>query len=542
MTAKKYDFNEILEEYNKKRRKNYKLSSLVHPTPIITHHLESNKFDVIFTILGGLKPKQRRSLSDFIFYYVSPLPRHSDIADIIRQREESLLKTEIKILLSNKIRYAYLKTNYFSETGKLGQSCMRYKSMQRALNFYVKNNVRIVVIVDNNGKIHARALLWDNVKSTKLKMPFTYLDRVYARSDTLCQLFYDLAKENKWRRYPSTSVNEMDKNYYKKGIVIAGVCHIPYNDTFRYLYPNDNLLTSSTKLNINKNSASPIILSEHTNCGYYPSLDPDRTQEAFTGAFISKKDAISIKRYKDNYDGYVLKGNIADINGDYYSTYDNDVLNSKLDGYILKKNSVSEIITQINIDKIKATHSTKYNGFIHKSNLICIENENYHKQDTNIICYDNKWYHISQCFINYNREKVNEEITKPVLTPKGNKEFVKHPMFSDKSLPGDYMQYLTFLWSFCREKGASITREDNLIPKEQAIIAYDIIYNPASDKILYQKVYCTNKRDTIQLVTGEFIIASSQNRKHLKKFNNKWYIKQDFKLPDKNQLIFDFKE
>ena len=149
-------------------------------------------------------------------------------------KEEDSLSLKIVILPPNKIRYAYLESNYFApNVGNLGASCMRHKEMQKALNFYVKNNIRIVVVIDDNNKIHARALLWDNVRSTKLKNPFTYLDRIYARSDELLSLFYDLATANKWKRYPSTSVNDADKNYYRKDIDAVGMCHLPFNDTFR---------------------------------------------------------------------------------------------------------------------------------------------------------------------------------------------------------------------------------------------------------------------------------------------------------------------
>ncbi|GAG53771.1 unnamed protein product [marine sediment metagenome] len=190
-----------------------------------------------------------------------------------KEKENESLTCKIKILPPSKIRYAYLQSSYFAKNvGNLGKSCMRHKEMQRALNFYVKNNVKIVVVIDNNNKIHARALLWDNVRSTNLKKPFTYLDRVYTRSDAFLPLFYNLAEESKWKRYPTTAVNAMNENYYKEDINAIGMCHLPFMDTFRYLYLKDNLLTSGTGLNINKNPISYTTLNQHTNCGYYPSL------------------------------------------------------------------------------------------------------------------------------------------------------------------------------------------------------------------------------------------------------------------------------
>ena len=434
-------------------------------------------------------------------------------------KEEDSLNLKIVILPSNKIRYAYLESNYFAlGVGNLGVSCMRYKEMQKALNFYVKNNVRIVVVTDDNRKIHARALLWDNVRSTKLKNPFTYLDRIYARSDELLYLFHDLATTNKWKRYPTTSVSNADKNYYRKDIDAIGMCHLPYNDTFRYLHLEKNLLTSGigfTMVGLLNLSGSPVTLSVHNNRAYYPQLDLDRVREGISGNYISKKDAIKVKRY----DGYVLKTNIADIDGAYYSVLDSLVIKAADDKYILKENSVTEVLTNNIIDKSKAIESPKYKGYMHKSNIVCIKDEIYHKQDADIVCFKNKWYHISQCFINYDRKEINKEIA-------------KYQTILHNSLPET--------WPFWAYVSVIATREGDLIPKECAIIVYDLIYNPALDELLYQERYFIGSAGLIKLNTGEFIVDTPNNRKYLKKFNNKYYIKQDFKLPNKNQLRFDF--
>ena len=407
--------------------------------------------------------------------------------------KEDSLNLKIVILPSNRIRYAYLQDNYFAQgVGNLGASCMRHKEMQKALNFYVKNNVRIVVVIDDYKKIHARALLWDNVRSMRLKNPFTYLDRIYARSDELLSLFHDLAATNKWKRYPNTSVNNMDKNYYKEDIDAIGMCHLPYNDTFRYLHLEKHLLTSgmgSARVELLNIQCCSVTLNVHNNRAYYPQLDPDKVREAISGNYISKKDAIKVKRY----DGYVLKINIANIDGAYYSILDNLIVKAADDKYILKENVIIEVLTNNIIDKSKAIKSPKYKGYIHKSNVICIKDEIYHKLDNNVVCFDGKWYHISQCFINYDQKEVN-----------------------------------------------TVTRKGDLIPKEHTIIAYDLIYNPMSDDIKYQEVYLTKMSGLIKLNTGEFIVSTSNNRKYLKKFNNKYYIKQDFEAPNKNQLQFDF--
>jgi hypothetical protein len=105
-----------------------------------------------------------------------------------------------------------------------------------------------------------------------------------------------------------------------------------------------------------------------------------------------------------------------------------------------------------------------------------------------------------------------------------NEELAKQPIFFYTDLSETWIPY------------ATVERKGSLIPKERAIIAYDLVYNPMLDDIEYQVVYYTGKVKSVQLATGELIVDSSNNRKYLKKFNNKYYIKQNFKLQDKKQL------
>ena len=515
MPNKKYDFIKLLKEYNKKFGYCHRLHSKISEATV-SHSASNGSFTVIYTY-DNLS--HRYSLYDFIYYNVSPCPDTSTFESFILSKGEVSLNLRIEILPPNKIRYAYLHNNYFAPgVGNLGKSCMRSKENQRALNFYVKNNVQIVVLTDDNHKIHARALLWDEVKSIRLKNAFTYLDRVYSKSESLVGQFYDLADKNGWKYYNTTSLGDANSCYYIDNINIVDMCHFPYTDTFRHLFYKDNFIasgTSGTMTSKVKHKDCLIHLTHTGDGGYFPTLDPNRVREVISGNYISKKDAIFLKRY----DGYVLRKNIANINGNYYSTRDELITSTKLDGYILKENSIQEVITQEKIDKIIAIHSKKYDGFIHGSNAVHIQNEIYHKQDADIVCFDNKWYHVSQCFINYDRKRRNTALLKQKF----------HFWIEDEifiAYPDDF-----------------VVRKDSLIPKKHTIIAYDLVYNPVLDDIEYQEVYCTDTKKLIKLNTGELIVASPDNRKYLKKFNNKYYIKQKFKLSSKKQLsLFEEKK
>ena len=469
MVYKKYDFMKLLKEFNKKYETSYEIN--LKSAYIALSRSESGSFYI--EVKNISKPSKSLTLSDFIFGYIIPdILSEVKIKDFVLNKEQVELNLKVEIWPPNKVKHAYLYTNYFSMSSNLGKSCMRVKEMQKALDFYNKNNTRIAVIVDDRKKIHARALLWDDVKSTKLKNPFTYLDRVYANSEHILPMLYDLAKENKWKQYPSTAVNNMNKSYYIDNIYIKDMCFLPYMDTFRYLYPEENLIASSSKLDITKHK-DYIRLDQHTDSGYYPILDPDRVKEMFTRSYISKKDAIFVKRY----DAYVSKKNIANIRGDYYSIHDKIIIESKLDGFMLKENSVEEFFTNNLIDKNEAVYSPKYDGFIHKSNIVkvfqCgVGNSLFHKGDSDITCFSKKWYHKSQCFTNYDRRNKNKEMEKQQPKP--------------WILPNEY-----FLPEYIPYPDSTIIREGSLIPKKCAIIAYDIAYY--QNNIIYQEVYCIDK-------------------------------------------------
>jgi len=496
----------LLKEFNKKSGTSYGINLRIRNATVI--HFSDGRFLVTF-ISSENNKSQRLNLSDFIDYEISSSLPSKLIRDFIYHKEEKELNVRIEIAPPSKIRYAYLQANYYANgVGQLGKSCMRARENQKALNFYVKNNAKVVIAIDENHKIHARALLWDNVKSTQRKTPFIYLDRVYVKSDSLLPLFYKLAEANGWKYYDSTSAGEAKGGYYIDNIDITNMCHFPYTDTFRYLYYKDNIVSSSKMSSKVKHMAGDYVcLNQASNGGYFPQFDPDRVREALSGNYVSKKDSIFVKRYN----AWVLKTNIANINGAYYSALDNTIIKTKADGYILKENSTVEVFTGETIDKNKAVYSDKYKGYIHKSNIVYIKDEIYHSFDTEIVHFDKKWYHISQCFVNYDRKELNEEMA-------------KRPKFS---CPGTYEVWVPY---------ATVTRKDSLIPKERAIIAYNLVYNSVLDKLEYQKVYLIEKEGLIQLTTGEFIISTSENRRYLKKFNNKYYIKQEFKPPNKNQL------
>lgn len=141
-----------------------------------------------------------------------------------------------RIVKGEEIKHWYLSDNYSSQTGQLGQSCMRYDSCQDYFQIYISNpNVcQLLIFTDINDKLLGRALLW------KLKDGSLYMDRIYTTKDSSIELF------NKWG----------DMNGYKKKYPISNSNNLiveispynyefyPYMDTLKYYKPEQGILSS----------------------------------------------------------------------------------------------------------------------------------------------------------------------------------------------------------------------------------------------------------------------------------------------------------
>ena len=416
---------------------------------------------------------------------------------------------KIEVWPSNKIRYAYLGSNYYERAGHIGSSCMRHKENQKALNFYVKNNVKIVVLVTKDNKIKARALLWENVSVVGIKKTYTYLDRVYYSREAQKQLFINFAKENKF-------ITER-REFYIKDINLEDIIHLPYTDTFKYLYYKDKVLSKIyiSSEDIIKFPEKNIELTHVGNQGYFPQLDKNSIQECFTLSWVSKKDCIKVKQYK----GYILKRNIVNINGAYYSVYDDKHITSLTgeDNYCLKKNVVTEVLTDNQIDKTKAELIGKYGGYVQKDNVVYIDRVLYSKYDNGIIRWKNKYYLKIKCC----HDTITDTyIPKFMATQVYKLEVVKD--FSDDVASGiNVLTAPQYGFGFNYTAGTKRLKD---IPEFVGPYYVDI------DKYTY-----------IELNTGEYILTDGLNyNEFIIKRNKKYYLRHLHEFMDKNQLVFTF--
>lgn len=110
-------------------------------------------------------------------------------------------RIEMKVVSGKDVKKWYLADNYaLPENGTLWKSCMRYKEKQAFLELYIKNpeTVKMLVMLedDEDGvkKVRARALLWEDVKSSSSSLKV--MDRIYSIYDSDVFVFKNWAREH----------------------------------------------------------------------------------------------------------------------------------------------------------------------------------------------------------------------------------------------------------------------------------------------------------------------------------------------------------
>lgn len=159
-------------------------------------------------------------------------------------KAEIMCLGDFQIVEGNDICHWYDCDNYYSLTGTLGNSCMKYCECQSYFQVY-KDLAKMLICVKDN-KLLGRAILWEIDGKT-------YMDRVYVCMDYLEEQFYQKAMENKWIIRESNSLLYdgdsqywmiPDDNYSSKHVPDLTIhCleiydKFPYMDSFRYFDPD----------------------------------------------------------------------------------------------------------------------------------------------------------------------------------------------------------------------------------------------------------------------------------------------------------------
>jgi hypothetical protein len=155
--------------------------------------------------------------------------------------------SKLQIAEGEDVKKYYLEDNYFRPDGcrygTLWNSCMRQSERNKFMNLYVLNDVKMLVLFSEDGKVRARALLWEEVKEFDSDKTYKFMDRIYTVYDHDVDIFKKWAKENgyltKWEQNAKSELYiDVDGNPKRMHLYVIldkhNLSYYPYLDTFKY--------------------------------------------------------------------------------------------------------------------------------------------------------------------------------------------------------------------------------------------------------------------------------------------------------------------
>jgi len=178
---------------------------------------------------------------------------------------------DLEVNVSDDPECIYAMPTAYKGSGTLDTSCMRAESQYNCHNqrgFYNAMGASIAYSINAEGKLVARALLWDNVYNLEDQSIFKYMDRIYGSGESEAN-FKEWAHENGYaykveQSYSNSCLILPDKRRVYDYMVVSNPVWnggFPYMDSLIYLHvAGDNLCISTSD-----NDLSPYYLLQHTN-------------------------------------------------------------------------------------------------------------------------------------------------------------------------------------------------------------------------------------------------------------------------------------
>jgi len=155
---------------------------------------------------------------------------------------------EFKLVNGEDIHKYYQMKNYFSSHGALGGSCMADEG-KSTFKVYTENTkkVQLLILIDSDGKIHGRALVW-KLKESPCEAKY-FMDRVYTNADSDVIKFKQLAEEKGFLyKLKNNSYIEDNVNFMYKGKPLMGEVKVKLDGDFKNYPFIDTMCFLSKKL------------------------------------------------------------------------------------------------------------------------------------------------------------------------------------------------------------------------------------------------------------------------------------------------------
>jgi hypothetical protein len=181
--------------------------------------------------------------------------KDKDIEEFVNQFKASKNDTsmEFKLVSGSDISKYYNEKKYYSKAGSLGGSCMSDES-KKTFRIYTENpkKVQLLIYVDNDDKVHGRALVWKlNTSPCDAKY---FMDRIYTNRDSDEIKFKQFAEEKGflYKKKNNAYIEDTYKFVYKGEDVFGEVgvkldgnyAYYPFVDTMCFLDKDQESLSN----------------------------------------------------------------------------------------------------------------------------------------------------------------------------------------------------------------------------------------------------------------------------------------------------------
>jgi hypothetical protein len=171
--------------------------------------------------------------------------------------------SKLKIIEGEEIKKYYLESNYFKpdgcQYGTLWNSCMRQSDRNKFMNLYTVNkDIKMLVLLSDDGAVRSRALLWDNVKEFNSDKVYKFMDRIYSVYDHDVNIFKKWASDNgyvsKWEQSAKSELFiDIDGRSERKNLYVIldnhNLSYYPYLDTFKFYDVSKGRFSNSQSYN-----------------------------------------------------------------------------------------------------------------------------------------------------------------------------------------------------------------------------------------------------------------------------------------------------
>ena len=249
---------------------------------------------------------------------------------------------ELKVVSGDLIKKYYLADSYSSNSGSLGNSCMKYSGCQSNFDIYLNNPdvVKMLVMLNSEGYLIGRALLW-SFGDNKI------MDRIYTTNDEQYSFqFKKWANENGYiYKFEQKWNNTLD--FEKEGTKFTNKYDIklenwqfdryPYLDTFKFLNKKTGFLTNYIPDNTEEDIKTICAPDGGYFNGNHLALD------CFTNLWCHQSEAVFIQYNNGQYiesESSYLRAHSHNVNWSNINNLnilrDDSVYDEELDDYIFK--------------------------------------------------------------------------------------------------------------------------------------------------------------------------------------------------------------